>query len=703
MDVDKGTLAKVDTGLFDDPLADMDPSFSFDSKWLAYTKELSNHFRAAFVYSMDDKKTHQLTDGRSDAVSPRFDRSGKYLWFLASTNAGLSQGWLDMSSMGRPESSSVYAVVLRKGVKSPAAPESDEEGDKTKPGGDGDEGKDGKEAGEADGKAGKEKKKAAPEVRIDFDGLDQRIVALPIDRARYTSLAVGAEGVLFLDEEPLALDDEDYSEVDDEGVPFTVLRYEVKSRKTEKFLDKVDGMGSRGEYGGEPDTFRVTDDGKKVLYARKGKWFLTPSDKPPKPGDGALKEAEGLEVWIDPRAEFRQMFHEVWRIERDFLYDPNAHGLDLALAEKTYAPFLDGVAGREDLSALFEEMLSYLTLGHVYVRGGDVPVEESARVGLVGADWAVDKGRYRFARILSGENWNPKLKAPLTEPGVDVKVGDYLLAVNGQDVRAGDDVHRFFLGTAGKQTVLTVAATPNAAVGRQVTVVPVASDGALRLRTWMEDNRKKVDDLSGGKVGYVYIPDTAAGGFANFNRYYFSQVGKDAVVLDERFNHGGQVADYIVDLLQRTPQMAWVSREGPDVTEPMQTIFGPKVMIANQMSGSGGDALPWLFKKAKLGTLVGVRTWGGLVGIGAYPPLLDGGRVTAPRWGLYGTEGKWDVENVGIAPDVEVEQDPALVRQGHDPQLERAVQIALDDLAKNPPKKLVRPPFPNYGGKLPTP
>jgi tricorn protease len=273
--------------------------------------------------------------------------------------------------------------------------------------------------------------------------------------------------------------------------------------------------------------------------------------------------------------------------------------------------------------------------------------------------------------------------------------------VNGQELRGDDDVYRLFQGTAGKQTVLTVAKDAKGAGSRQVSVVPVASESGLRLRSWMEDNRRRVDQMTGGRVAYVYIPDTFAGGFANFNRYFFSQVGKDAVVLDERFNHGGSIADYIVDYLKRTPQMANAAREGEDVVEPAMGIYGPKVMIANQMSGSGGDALPWLFKKANLGPLVGVRTWGGLVGIGGYPPLLDGGFVTAPRWGLYGTKGEWEVENRGIEPDVEVEQDPALVRKGHDPQLEKAATLALELLKTNPPPKLVRPPYPDYKQRLP--
>ncbi|HYN40994.1 MAG TPA: PDZ domain-containing protein, partial [Thermoanaerobaculia bacterium] len=495
-----------------------------------------------------------------------------------------------------------------------------------------------------------------------------------------------------------ALAAEDYLEFGDENPPpIDVHRFDLKTRKAEKFVEKIDG-GS-GVYGGQTP-FVVSFDGTKALYRQKKGWFLVPSEKGPKPGDGVLK-VEGLEVWVDPRAEWRQMYRETWRIQRDFLYDPGAHGLDIAAAEKLYAPFVDGLGGRDDLNTLFEEMLGHLVLGHVFVGGGAVPEQEKVSVGLLGADYSVAEGRYRISRILAGENWNPKLKAPLTQPGVDVKEGDFLLAVNGQELKGDDDIHRLFLGTAGKQTVLTVGSKADGTGSRRVTVVPAPSEGGLRLRTWMEANRKKVDALSGGKVGYVFIPDTAAGGFTNFNRYYFSEIGKEALVVDERFNHGGNIADYIVDLLARTPTMANASREGEDVVDPAQTVFGPKVMLVNQMSGSGGDALPWLFRKAKLGPIVGKRTWGGLVGIGGYPALIDGGSVTAPRWGLYGTEGEWEVENVGIAPDVEVEEDPALVRLGKEPQLERAVQLALEALGKNPPVKLKRPKYPDYGPRLP--
>jgi tricorn protease len=282
-----------------------------------------------------------------------------------------------------------------------------------------------------------------------------------------------------------------------------------------------------------------------------------------------------------------------------------------------------------------------------------------------------------------------------------VHEGEYLLAVNGRDVRTDSDPYRAFIGLAGKPTVISVGPAADGKDARDVTVVPVAKEDDLRLRAWMEANRRTVDRLSGGKLAYVYLPDTNTRGFANFNRYYFGQVGKQGVIIDERFNHGGQIADYVIDKLNRRPEMITATREGAPQLEPGSAIYGPRVMIINQMSGSGGDALPWLFRKENLGKLVGVRTWGGLVGIGGYPTLIDGGTITAPRWAIYGTHGAWEVENEGIPPDVEVAQDPALTRQGHDPQLEAAVQVALDALAKNPPPQFVRPAYPDRKPVLP--
>jgi tricorn protease len=700
VDVDHPTPVLIDTNPFDGAWFDAD--WSPDSRWIAYERQLDNQLRATFVYSVSDKKARQVTDGASDTSSPRFDKSGKYLWFLARTDVGLA-GSEGMTAIGRPRASSVYGVVLQKEQPSPVAPQSDEEPDAgvfatnapedhkdEAAKGHGDKGG-AAAAGNSDDDEKKGDGKSKTPVSIDFEGIDQRVVALPIDKTNYVDLEVGAGGSLFLVSAAVAMSDEEYIDAEDEPPPSAVSRFDLKKRKMEPFLPSIDG--------GDHLIFLVTEDGKKVLYGKERKLFIVESDAPPKGTEKPL-DTSGLEVWVEPRAEWRQIFHETWRIERDYLYDPAAHGLDLAATEKLYAPWLDGIASREDLNALLGQALSNLVLGHVWSRGGTMPRQSRVNVGLLGADYTIDQGRYRFAHILRGENWNPGLRAPLTQPGVDVKDGDYLIAVDGRPVKATEEVYRFFLERAGKQTEIEVGPKADGSGSRKVIVVPTGSESSLRLRTWMEHNRTLVDDMSHGKIGYVFVPDTFFEGYANFNRYYFSQIDKEGAVVDERFNHGGAIADYIVNILGWTPTMMNSGRDGRDTFDP-KGIFGPKVMIANQMSGSGGDGLPWLFKHAGIGPLVGVRTWGGWVGIGGYPRLMDGGRVTAPRDGGYDFEGKWVIENQGVAPDVEVEQDPALMRQGHDPQLERAVQLALDLLAKKPTPKAKKPPYPDYGRRLP--
>jgi tricorn protease len=686
IDLKSGKTAKIDTDLFDSPRHNFDAAWSPDGKWVTYTKQLPNHLHAVFLYSLDSGKSVQLTDGMSDAYASRFDRGGKYLYFIATTSIGQGAGWLDMSSMGRAVDGTVYAVVLRKDQPSPVAPESDEEevkkpGDKKAADSKKDEDKKGKE-GDGKGPA----KPAA--VRIDLDGIERRIVSLPLPNANYGGLETGAEGVIFAVADKTAMTDQDILDAE-ESPPESVVRFTLKERKPVTLLEGIDA-----------GSFRLSADGAKMLFAREHALFVTASDAPPKGGDGAVK-LDQVSVWVDPRQEWRQMYNEVWRLERDFLYDPNLQGLDYKKAQKLYARFLDGLGSRRALNALFEEMTGHIGIGHTFVRGGAFPNQPHIPVGLLGADFEAVDGRFRIAHIYAGENWNPKLSAPLTQPGLDIAEGEFILAVNGRDITSESEIYRFFQGLAGKQTVLTLAPKADGKKSRQVTVVPIDSESKLRLHDWMESNRRKVDKLSGGKLAYVFLPDTYAGGFANFNRYYFAQVGKQGVVLDERFNHGGSIADYIIDTLKRTPQMVNQSREGADMIEPAEAIFGPKVMIINQMSGSGGDAMPWLFHKAGLGPLVGTRTWGGLVGIGGYPSLIDGGHVTAPRWAIFGTKGEWEVENIGIAPDVEVEQDPVLVRQGHDPQLEKAVQEALDQLAKSPPPVFKRPPAPDRKPVLP--
>ena len=672
VDVEKGSPVKVTSDPYEDPSTQIDETWSSDSKWLTYSKFLQNHMRSIFVYSLETAKESMITDGTSDARYPVFDKSGKTLYFAASTDLGLSIAWLDLSSYQHPVSRSIYAVVLKKGDPSPVEPQSDEEKSASD-----EKGKDGDKPKEADkGKEGE--KKDEPKVTMDLDGIGQRIVAMPIKAANYISLDTGKSGVLFLSEIP------DVPSLT-EPTPVSVSKFDLSTRKTEPFL------------GGLRD-FIVSANGEKVLYRQGPGWFIAATAVVPKPGDGALN-LDGMEVYVDPRAEWNQMYHEVWRIERDFFYDPSHHGLNVAAAEKKYTPYLKGAGGRADVNHLFEEMLGELTVGHMFIGGGDLPQPNRVKGGLLGADYKVENGRYRFTRIFNGENWNPELRAPLTQPGVDVIVGDYLLEVSGREVRAPIDVYSYFENTAGTQVKIKVGPNADGKDAREVTVVPLPSEFPLRNLAWEEDNRRKVDQMSGGKVAYVHVPDTATGGFINFNRYYFAQVGKQAAIIDERYNHGGEIADYIIDLLKRPMRNCNVTREGEEFCSPLAQIYGPKTMLINEMSGSGGDALPWMFKQDKVGPLVGTRTWGGLVGIYSYPPLMDGGGVTAPRVAIFGLHGEWEVENHGIAPDIEVENDPASVAAGHDAQLEKAVQVTLDALKANPVVIPAHPPYPNYQKK----
>jgi tricorn protease len=433
--------------------------------------------------------------------------------------------------------------------------------------------------------------------------------------------------------------------------------------------------------------------------AHEGRWFIRPVDglgKPPEPGkpDGSLK-TDAMDVFVDPQAQWSQIFDETLRIERDFFYDPHLHGNDVGVLAAHYRPYLAGVKNRADLTYLIADMLGDITAQHVYLGGGEGPRPKPVPGGLLGADYTIENGRYRFSKIYRGENWNPGLRAPLTEPGVDVHAGDYLLAVNGQPLRGSDEIFSLFQETAGKTVNLLVSSDPDGK-GRTVQVVPIADEHSLRLRDWMEGNRRKVEELSGGKVAYVYLPDTAVGGYTNFNRYYFAQSDKQAALIDERFNGGGWIADWVIDWLSRSRLLMAMGREGADEVVP-HTIFGPKVMLINEYAGSGGDALPWMFRREKLGTIVGTRTWGGLIGIGNYPPLIDGGYVTAPRWAIYNPEsGEFDVENKGVPPDVEVELDPAAWRRGHDVQLERGVALALEALQQKPALVSKRPDYPEY-------
>jgi tricorn protease len=713
VDVPTGKPVLVDKGTFGSFGTNFGETWSPDSKWIAYQRDLDNQLNAIFLYSLETHKSTQVTDGMSDAFSPSFDPNGKYLYFLASTDDGPSKAGIDLSSLDRAQTNAAYVVVLAKYGSSPVPPESDDEkikdeekkddkkdadnkdsdkkdtdkkdSDKKKDEDKKDADKDKKDSDKRDDSAkdsDKDKKDSDKpvEVKVDLENIGDRILSLPIPARNYGGVAVGKTGVLFLGE----------------GAPFgrssdnggsgihAVWRFTVEKRQPEVVLSDI-------------DAFNLSFDGSKVLYARKTAWTIASADDL-KPGDGSPGKAlnmGGLETVVDPRAEWRQMYHETWRIERDFLYDPHTHGLSIPKIEAKYKPYLDGLASRSEFTYLSTEMLGEITIGHMFVGGPHMP-DNGPKTGLLGADYKVEKDRYRIAKILGGQNWTPGLASPLTLPGVYVHTGAYLLAVNGRELHAADNLYQFFDGTAGKQTILHIAYNPEGKDARDVTVVPIGDEDGLRNLDWIESNRRKVDELSGGKVAYVYMPNTGGAGYTNFNRYFYSQLNKQGLVLDERYNEGGLIADYVVDVLKRFPLSGAIERDGKPVHDPVGAIFGPKVMLINQNSGSGGDAMPWYFRKASVGKLVGTRTWGGLVGIGGYPSLLDNGYVMAPRYAIYGLNGQWEVENHGVAPDVPVEDLPKDEAAGHDRQLETGVQLVLEELKAHPVPEIPIPPYPNY-------
>jgi tricorn protease len=659
VDVASGKVTPVDTDEYAHPERTVDPVWSPDSKWLAYTKRLDNQFHAVMVYSVDQARAFQLTDGMSDALAPAWDRSGKYLYFLASTKFALNVGWLDMSSYERPEERGIYLAVLTADEPSPLLPESDEE----KPG----------EEPKKD-----EAKDSTRAVRIDLQGIDQRILALDVPLRNYVGIEAGLQGVVF------------YAESRPNQQGLVLQRYDLKKRKGEPFLESI-------------QTAIVSADGKKLLYGAQGQWGIVSTDAGQKKvGDGKLDTA--VRVRVDPAAEWKQMLREAWRYQRDYLYVRNFQGADWEEVWRRYEPWLPHVAHRSDFTYLLQNLAGELSIGHSYTFGGDLPDVDTVSVGLLGADVAVENGRYRITRILTGENWNPNLRAPLAGPGIRVAVGDYVLAVDGIEIPGAANFYRYFEGTAGRQVALTVNDRPTMDGARAITVVPVTSEAQLRQRAWVEANRRKVDQLSGGRLAYVWLPNTSTAGYDYFNRYYFAQQHKLGAVVDERFNGGGSAADYMVDYLRRGLTGFFnnpVGQKKP-FRNPNAGIFGPKVMIINEAAGSGGDLLPFMFREMGIGPLVGTRTWGGLVGIWDVPPLMDGGSITAPRGGFYNLKGEWDVENVGVAPDVPVEQTAKDVAAERDPQLERAVQEALK-LLETQQVEILAEPAPPVRAKRPAP
>lgn len=707
------------------PARTLNPTWSPDSKWVAYVGRLRSLYHAIFISNVETGERKQVTDGLADAVWPVWDASGKYLWFLASTDFGLRSQWLDMTSYDHVTNFGLYFVVLKKGDTSPLLPESDEDrgvgtGRRPQPGacelpgapgagpGAGAPaaagGGEGAPAG-AEGAPTQRGPRGPVTVQIDFDGLQQRIVAVPgVPERQYSALQAGVDGTVFYLE---AGRGGQGGGPGGGGGGNTLIRYRLCDRRAATFVNNV-------------AAYDISADHRKLVYRAAGgggggfggggglgqppapQLFLVDADRtPPQPNSGRLNVS--LRMYLEPKEEFKQIFNEGWRNQRDYLYVPNMHGADWPRMKQMYGQLLPYVMHRADLNYLLDMMGAEIAIGHSYVRGGDMPQVPQQIGGLLGADFVIDNGRYKITRIYDNESWNPDLRSPLATPGATVNTGEYILAINGIELRAPDNIYRLLDGTANRQTTLTVNSRPTMEGARTVVVIPVANEGGLRTRAWVESNRRLVEKLSDGQLAYVYLPNTGQPGYSSFNRYYFSQQDKKGVVVDERFNGGGSAADYIIDVLGRDFDGYFnnVAGDRYPFTSPSAGIWGPKVMIINEMAGSGGDLMPYMFRRRKIGPLIGKRTWGGLVHTADTPPFIDGGSMIAPRGGFFTRDGRWAVENEGVAPDIDVENWPKEVIAGRDPQLERAVQEAMRMLKEHPVDRSTKEPPPPIWGKRP--
>jgi len=674
-DLDSEKVTEVDQGKFmtHGPLSSFHPSWSSDSRWLAYSLDTDNRSHAIWVYDVQNGEKHQLTSGYYDDTNPVFDPQGEYLYFL--TNRSFDPAYSDFdNSWVYVNATEIAAVPLTRTGESPLAPRNDVES--------ADQGTGKEDSGEAksestsqeDAKGSAENAQStetAKSVVVDPQGFERRVVILPPKAGNYGSLRAVAGKVLYLrlprTEPP-------------EDAKADLAYYDLKEREETSILAGLDG-------------YTVSFDGKKLLVLQRDSWAIIdvgPDQKIKK------KLATGdLQMTVDPRAEWHQIFNDAWRFERDYFYDPNMHGVDWLAMKERYSPLIDDCVTRFDVNFVIGELIAELNSSHTYRGGGDQQRSEHRGVGLLGIDWSLENGAYRVKEIIRGAAWDTEVRSPLDEPAVDVSEGDYILAVNGVALDTSKDPWAGFQGLDDETVQLTVNSTPETEGARQVLVKTLSSEARLRNLAWIEENRERVDELSGGDVGYIYVPSTGIDGQTELVRQFYAQFKRKALIVDERFNNGGQIPDRFIELLNRKPLSFWAVRHGEDWQTPPVAHFGPKVMMINGWSGSGGDAFPFYFREAGLGPLVGMPTWGGLIGISGVPGLVDGGAVTVPTFRMYDPEGKWFAEGEGVEPDIRVEENPTEMARGRDPQIERAVEEAMRLLQAHPPVDPKRPPYQN--------
>jgi tricorn protease len=650
-------------------------SWSGDSNWIAYGMSdgmIEND--AIWLYNVEENKKHRVTAGMFNDTWPTFDREGKYLYF-ASNREFSSPVYEDLGTTWvYVKTDRLYVVPLTEEVGSPVPPKSDDES------WDADDDKKEDKEKSGDKKEDEEKDDEPEPVKIDIEGFESRVIQVPVDRGEFSQLAVNDGGnLIYVRGVPQGEDGEPSIQILDIGAD--------KDEDREKVV--LSGIGR----------FTMSADGKKLLAAdRQGKMAIVDAKADQKMKD--FVPTSGMTKHVDPRKEWAQIFREAWRIQRDYFYDPNMHGVDWDKIYKQYSGMLDDCASREDVSYVIREMISELNVGHSYYWGGDVEHSPSVSVGMPGCDFALENGAYRITRILEGGPWDVDGRGPLSQPGVDVNVGDYVLAVNGVPVDTGKDPWAAFVGLANRTVTLTVSENPKIDDDARYVLVDLGgSEYMLRYRAWVEKNRAHVEEKSGGRVGYIYVPNTSIWGQNELVRQFFGQRHLDALIIDERWNGGGQIPTRFIELLNRPIANYWALRDRDEPFPwPPDAHQGPKCMLINGLAGSGGDYFPFWFKATGLGKLIGTRTWGGLVGISGNPVLVDGGYTSAPMFAFFEKNGTWGIEGHGVEPDIEVVDDPAKMYGGVDVQLNAAIDQMLEELKTNPYKIPKRPPYPDRSG-----
>ncbi|HXV77502.1 MAG TPA: PDZ domain-containing protein [Candidatus Polarisedimenticolaceae bacterium] len=672
-DLDKETTTALDKGryLYHGGLSGFVARWSADSRWVAWARSVDTRNRAIFVYDAREGELHQATSGFYDEQEPVFDPEGKQLYFLSSRTFEPAYSDIDNSWI-YANTANVVAVPLRDDVASPIAPRNDDEGQDES---DDDAKKDKKKDKKQEKDDEQDEKKPPQPVEIDFDGFERRLVVLPVDPGNFATLEAVPGKVVYHRRPRTGADEE---------APSPIVYYDLEEREEKTILE-------------DADDFAISADDEKMLVVHEEKFAIVDVAAEQKMDE--TLDLSGLELELDPVAEWRQIFHDAWRFERDYFYDPRMHGVDWDDMRERYAALLDDVVTRWDLNFLIGELIAELNASHAYRGGGDEQQPKELGTGLLGCDFELVDGAYRIARIVDGAVWDSEVRSPLARPGIEIDEGDYLLAVNGRPIDTTKDPWASFQGLADATVELTVNDRPTTEGARQVLVHTLDSEFRLRNLDWIETNRRKVDAATGGRVGYVYVPDTGINGQNELVRMFKGQYAKDGLIIDERFNSGGQIPDRFIELLNRPLYNYWGVRDGKDWQWPPVAHRGPKAMLVNPWSGSGGDLFPYYFKQAGLGPLVGMTTWGGLIGISGSPALIDGGVVTVPTFGIYSLDGRWIIENEGVEPDIEVVDDPSKMVDGGDPQLERAIAEVMERLRDAPVTEPGKPPYPDRSGR----